>query len=410
MRDHGWMGLEKVFRFVLPTRLQIGPGVASHVGEQVRAFGRRALLVSDPGVVEAGVLEPLRQDLARAGVECAVFSDVEPNPRVATVDRAVDAAAEHRADVLVAVGGGSVLDTAKAASAVITHGGSVFDYEGEDRVPGPVIPLVALPTTSGTGSEVTSWAIITDTTRHYKMALGSAFLAPRIAWVDPLLTTSLPPSATAGTGMDALTHAIEAFTARCSNPITDGLALYAIELTGAMLERAVGDGADVEARCGMSMASVIAGIAFGNADTAAVHSMAEALGGLLDVPHGLANAICLPYVMRFNLPAVPEKTARIGEALGLDTSSRPVNEAAMATVEAIIDLRARLGIPSMRSLGVTEDHIPRLASIALLNLGNPDNPVDVNERVFTDLFREALAQPDDVSAQTVHRSRDGGGG
>lgn len=394
MNDFKWMGLDKTFPFILPTRVEFGLGVAAHVGEEARSLAQRALLVSDRGVIEAGVLEPLWAELLRAGVDCAVFSDVESNPRVATVDRAVAALAEHRAEVLVAVGGGSVIDTAKAASVVFTYGGTVFDYEGADRVPGPPIPLLALPTTSGTGSEVTSWAIVTDVSRHYKMAVGSTFLAPRVALVDPLLTTSLPPSGTAGTGVDALTHAVEAYTARCSNPISDGLALYAIELTARMIERAVSDGGDIEARCGMAMASLTAGIAFANADTAAVHSMAEALGGLFDIPHGLANAICLPYVMRLNLPAVLEKTGRIGQALGLDTSSLPTREAAEAAVEAIVALTTRLGIPSMGSLGVTEADVPELVTIALLNLGNPDNPVDVDEAVFTRLFREALLKPD----------------
>jgi len=389
--DQRWMGLQKVFPFSLPTRIEFGPGVARRVGEEAAAFGRRALVVTDHGVREAGVIDPLFGDLRRCGLEYFEFADVEANPRVATVEKAAAVAVEHGADVVVAVGGGSVLDTAKVAAAIASHGGGVFDYEGSDKVPGPVIPVLALPTTSGTGSEVTCWAVITDESRHYKMAVGSPHLAPRVALVDPALTVTVPPAMTAGTGSDALSHAVEAYTARCSSPMSDALALYAIELVGLTLERAVNDGSDLEARCGMAMASLAAGIALGNADTSAGHAMAEALGGVFDTPHGLACGICLPWVLRLNLPAVEEKTARIGQALGLSTSPLSTRAGAEAGVDEVAALLKRVGIPSLRSLGVTRDDIPRLVSNAVLNLGNPDNPVDVDGEVFTSLFEEALA-------------------
>jgi alcohol dehydrogenase len=272
---------------------------------------------------------------------------------------------------------------------VLTYGGSCLDYEYDaahgDRVPGPTAPVVAIPTTSGTGSEVTLWAIVTDTSRNYKAPIGSLHLAPRVALVDPLLTISLPPSVTAGTGVDALVHAIEAFTARCSNPISDALCLYAIELVSLHLVRAFDDGSDLEARSGMMLASLIAGMGFGNSDTAAVHSMGEALGGLKDVPHGMAMAICLPHVLRLNAQAVPEKIARLGESMGL---SKP------ATAEAVINhiegLLNRLRIPALADYGVAEADVPALVRIALLNSGNPDNPVDVDAEVFARLYREAL--------------------
>ena len=392
MSSYGWMGLQKSFPFVLPGRIQFGPGVAQTVGDEARPFGQRVMVVTDPGVHDAGLIEPIVSELERAGLDCTVFADVEANPRIATVEKAAAAAKEHRAEMLVAVGGGSAIDTAKIVAAIVSHGGGVLDYEGYDRVPGPVIPLIALPTTSGTGSEVTFWAVATDVARNYKLAVASVLLAPRVALVDPLLTTSLPPAMTAGTGFDALSHAIEAYTARCSNPISDALALYAIELVALNLERAVHDGSDVEARCGMSLASLTAGISFGNADTSAAHAMGEALGGVFDTPHGLACAVSLPYMTRYNLPAVTEKTARIGQALGLPTAGLSVHEAAEATIEGLIALGKRVGIPTMRSFGVTEADIPQLVSIALLNVGNADNPVDVDEAVFTDLFKQALAQ------------------
>ena len=386
------MGIQGTFPFLLPTRVEYGAGIAQRVANEVAAVGRRALLITDSGVHEAGIVGPLVARLSHAGVQCAIYEDVRPNPRVATADHAAAVAAEVGADTLVAVGGGSVIDTAKAASAVISYGGTVLDYEGADKVPGPCIPVVVLPTASGTGSEVTLWAIILDEARKCEMAVGSVNIAARVALIDPLLTTSLSPAATVSAGLDALCNAAEAYTARCSNPISDALALYAIELVALNLERAVHDGQDVEARCGMALASLAAGIAFGNADTAAAHSMGEALSGVLDAPHGVACAICLPHVMRLNIPAVPEKTARIGQALGLPTAKLPVQEAAEATVEGIVELGKRVGIPTMRSLGVSEAHIPLLVSIALMNLGNPDNPVAVDEAVFTGLFRKALAE------------------
>jgi alcohol dehydrogenase len=387
-----WRGLAKTFPFQLPTRVEFGPGAARRIGEEAARLGRRPLLVTDPGVVSAGVVDPLLTLLRESHLDTLTYSDVEANPRAATVDATAAAGREHGADMVIAVGGGSALDTAKGAAAVITHGGAIFDYEGVDRVPGPTVPVIAVPTTAGTGSEVTAWSIVTDTARHYKMAVGGAFLSPRLALVDPELTLSLPPTPTAMTGADALTHAIEAFTARCSNPISDALALYAIELIALQLEAATADGSNLEARSAMLLGSLIAGIAFANADTAAVHAMAEALGGVFDVPHGVANAVCLPYVMTFNLEAVPEKTARIGRAMGLSTLDLPVKEAAEAAVEEVRGLLRRLGTPSLRDLGVTETDIPLLVSIAMMNTGNIDNPVEVDEESFTMLFHQALTR------------------
>ena len=385
-----WRGLSKTFAFQLPTRVEFGPGAARRIGEEAAQLGCRPLLVTDPGVLSAGVVDPLLSRLRDAGLETFTFSDVEANPRAATVDATAAAGRDHGADMVIAVGGGSALDTAKGAAAVITHGGAILDYEGVDRLPGPTIPVVAVPTTAGTGSEVTAWSIVTDPARHYKMAVGGAYLSPRLALVDPELTFSLPPTPTAMTGADALTHAIEAFTARCSNPISDALALYAVELIALHLEAATADGGNLEARSAMLLSSLIAGVAFANADTAAVHAMAEALGGVFDVPHGVANAVCLPHVMRFNLEAVPEKTARIGRAMGLSTLDLPVREAAEAAVEEVRGLLYRLGTPPLRDLGVTETDIPLLVSIAMMNTGNVDNPVEVDEKSFTMLFRRAL--------------------
>jgi alcohol dehydrogenase len=391
--EHDWRGLRKRFPFALATRIEFGEGAATSVGAEAASLGRRAFVVSDPGVEAAGLVDPVLRSLRQSGLEAKLFAEVETNPRAATIDRGAALARDLKADVIVAVGGGSPIDSAKAISAVLTHGGVAFDYEyvTEDPVPGPCAPVIAIPTTSGTGSEVTSWAIVTDSSRNYKMPIGSIHLAPRVAIMDPLLTLTLPPAATATTGVDALVHAIESFTARCANPISDGLSLYAIELIGTYLEMAVADGSNLEARAAMMLASLTAGIAFGNADTAAVHSMGEALGGLFDLGHGLTMAICLPHVLRLNAPAVPMKVARIGQALGLPVDELRPDVAAEATVGLITDLMRRLGTPSLADVGVTASDVPQLVGIAMLNTGNPDNPVEVNEQVLTRLYLEALS-------------------
>jgi len=390
MADLAYGDLKKSFPFLLPTRVEYGLGAAARVSDEAAALGARAFIVTDPGVLAAGLVDPVQAALAAGGLEPGVFAGVEANPRVETVDRAAAAARDHGADVIVGVGGGSAMDTAKAAAVVARHGGSVLDYEGLEVVPGPAVPVIAIPTTAGTGSEVTLWAIVTDTVRHYKAPVGSFHLAPRVALVDPLMTLSLPPAMTAGTGLDALTHAIEGYTARCSNPISDAVELYAMELIAGNLERAVDKGDDVEARSAVMLGSLLAAIGFGNADTAAVHSMAEAIGAHFDVPHGVANAIFLPYVMGHNLAAVPEKTARIGRAMGFDDRGMSTGQAAERAVAAVFALVHRLRIPPLAETGIGEDDLPRLAATAMMNLGTPDNPVEMTEESFLALFAAAL--------------------
>lgn len=380
----------RAFAFSLPTHIEFALGAAGRVAEFTATFGARPLVVTDPGVLGAGLVEPVLMSLRAPGMDPALFSEVEANPRVETVERAADLGLEHGADVIVAIGGGSAIDTAKGVSAVLASGGHVLDYEGWDAVPGPGTPIVAVPTTSGTGSEVTIWSVITDPARSCKTALGSVHIAPRVALVDPALTVTMPAHVTTTTGMDALTHAIEAYTARCSNVVSDALALRAMELATQHLERATEYPDDLEARSGMMLASLLAGIAFGNSDTAAVHSMAEALGGLLDVAHGLANAIFLPYVVAHNQPAAPDKTARIGLALGFHSGGLPVDEACAATVDGLFQMLQRYRIPGLIETGVTEQHLPALAALAQANLGTPDNPVEMNQESFRALFERAL--------------------
>ncbi len=382
----------KSFSFQLPTRIEFGNGVSSTIDEEVRALGgSRALIVTDPGVEAAGLVDPVVARLTKAGVQTVVFDAVAPNPRDTCVQQGAELVASEGCDVLVAVGGGSPMDTAKAIGVVATHGGRIQDYEGLGLVQKPITPLVAIPTTSGTGSEVTFWAVITDTERSFKMSVGSPLCAATVALVDPELTLGLPAAVTAYTGVDALTHALEGYTSVPSEPLTDSLAVSAMRLIAGSLRKAYADGADSQARYDMSLASLLAGVAFGNSDIAAVHCMGEAIGGLYDTPHGIAMAIYLPVVSAYNCDTVPEKYAIVAEALGEDVSGLSPIEAARLASAAIRRLTDDLEIPSASDAGVRREDFPRLAKAASVNVSVESNPRQVTEADFMDLFEAAQA-------------------
>jgi alcohol dehydrogenase len=383
--------------FYLPTRVEFASGISGTVGPEAKELGgTTALLVTDPGVRQAGVTDGIESSLTEAGLGVVVFDDIAPNPRDTSVAKGADTARSEGCDVLVAVGGGSAIDTAKGISAVHAHGGTIQDYESDPdcwfKVPGPTTPLIAIPTTAGTGSEVTFWAVITDSERSYKMGVGDPKIAPDVALVDPVLTHSLPPAITAATGVDALTHAIEAYTANCANPMTDALALTAIRLIAGSLRKAYANGADSEARSAMMLASLLAGVAFGNADTAGVHAMAETIGGVYDTPHGIANAIYLPVVMEFNTLAVPEKFAQIAIEMGECIDGMSPMAAAQKAVEAVRSLTRDLSIPTARAVGVKDEDLPMLAERAQANLGTPDNPRATTVDSYLELYRIAQAE------------------
>jgi len=307
--------------FVLPTRVVFGDGCSRAAGEHAARLGaRRALLATDTGVRAAGAAEGVIDALGRAGLAVTVFDRIDPNPRVASVRAGADVARAAGCDVLVAVGGGSVIDTAKAVGLVLANGGDVVEYDftldEPRRIVRPITPLVAVPTTAGTGSEVTFWAVVTDPERREKLGVGGPLMAPAVALVDPALTLTLPPSLTAFTGLDALTHAVEALAATNAGPFSDLCAVRAVSLAATSLRRAVADGGDGAARRDMALASLLAGAAFTNADVGAVHCIAEVVGGLYDLPHGLVCALYLPPVVEFSAAAAPQRYAAVAEALG----------------------------------------------------------------------------------------------
>jgi len=371
--------------FQAPTQLVFGPGAIARLGDLARELHlARMLIVTDPGVAKAGLATRALDILARAGVEGVVFADVEPNPSLATAERASALYLDSGCQALVAVGGGSPIDVAKAVGLRASNSEPLAAYIGIGKVTAPLPPLVTVPTTVGTGSEATAFAVLTDRAKHKKVVIGSPFLAPRWALLDPELVLTLPAALVASTGLDALTHAIESVISVFATPFSDGLALEAIHTIASNLRHAVRV-AELESRAALLYASTMAGMAFSCARTGLVHGMAHPLGGYCDVPHGLANAILLPYVLAFNAPACKPGLARVAAAMGEPATAE-------AAIEAVRRLSADVGIPRRLSeVGVTEAYLPQMAQDAF----ESGNAQDVNPRKPTlqevlDLYRQAL--------------------
>jgi alcohol dehydrogenase class IV len=370
--------------FRVPTRVVMAPGCLARLPEIVAGYEpRRVLLVTDPGIEEAGWPELVWRALAERRIEAITFDDVEPNPRASTVDRLAAWGREEGASLVLGIGGGSVLDTAKAAAMVMANGGSVADYEGLNRYEMPPVPFIAVPTTCGTGSEVTWVSVLTVEERQAKISVKGETMFPAWAFVDGELLRTLPGRLVTWTGADALTHAVEAFTCRLANPISDALASAAVALLFRYLRRAAADIADdAEAREAVMRASTLAGLAFGNADVAAVHCLSETLGGRYDLPHGLANAVLLAPVTRYNLPACAEKLASLDAVL-------PAGSAAGAegVLQAIEDLLRDLGIPAFHYLNVPRQDYPWIAERAVLNGSNSSNPREMGVGEYLEVLR-----------------------
>ena len=379
------------FEFVLPTRIIYGEGSIKKLPDEIRKLNnKKPLLVTDKGIITAGIAEKITDVLEEAGIDYAVFDGIQPNPRDTTVTETAEFAMANNTDMLIAVGGGSSIDTAKAAGVILTEGGTINDYEGLDKLKKPITDLIAVPTTVGTGSEVTFWSVITDTKRHFKMSVGSPLIAAKLAIVDPDLVETLPPSAVAATGMDALTHAIEGYTCKLAEPITDACGIYAIQMIGENIREAVYCDSK-EARGKMLLASLIAGICFGNSDIAGVHCMGEAMGGLYDMPHGLSMAIMRPHVMEYNYVACIDKFARIADALGENTEGMDKRAAAHKAVDAVYKLNKDLQIPTFIQAGGRREDIQELAERSAVNVSVDSNPRKADTEAFRKMFENAVA-------------------
>lgn len=374
--------------FYLPTRVEFSPGAIKRVPELLgeTLSGKRIFLVTDPGVIRAGLIEPVYEDLRKHGYIVEIFDAVQPNPKDVDCDTGGETVRNFRADIILAVGGGSVIDSAKAIALLHTHRGKIRQYEGRGVAREKVTPLVAAPTTAGTGSEVTRSSVITDTGRAFKMSMRDVQLAPKLAIIDPETTYALPAALTASTGMDAFVHALEAYTCKAATPFSDAWAQEAMRLIFPSLRRAVHEGAK-EARDRMMLGSVMAGIAFSHADVAAVHCLAEALGGLYDTPHGVANSIFLPSVTEFNAAAAPERHREAARICGLPVDKMTPGEASELLTAELRGLAADIGIPALREIpGVREADFERLAEASFINGSTPDNCRDIDKSGYLEIL------------------------
>ena len=356
------MSLYEMRKFVAPEFI-FGVGSRRRVGYYARnMMARRVMIVSDSGVENAGWLAELRSDLEEAGIGSAVFTALTPNPKDHEVMAGAQLYAEERCDVIIALGGGSAIDCAKGIGIVHTNGRDIGEFEGIDRVEVPGPPLLCLPTTSGSSADISQFCIIVDTSSRYKMAIISKTVVPDVALVDPETTTTMDPYLTACTGIDALTHAVEAYVSTASSPVVDVHALAAIRLIRENIEKAVSSPDDLAARENMSLASLQAGLAFSNASLGAVHALAHSLGGFLDMPHGECNALLLEHVVRFNFGAAAERYCTVAGQLGIDTRGMEAQECSRRMVDELARLRASVGIAGgLADRGVRAVDIPELA-------------------------------------------------
>ncbi len=387
------MDISKTYALHLPTRVLFGIGTAQQVGsEAVRLGISHAFVVTDGGLVQTEIPGLVTKALDGSGVKWTLFGEVEPNPSMETVMKGVGVYARQGCDGLIAVGGGSPMDAAKAIGFVASNGGDIREYFGTDKIKKPLPPLVAIPTTCGTGSEVTQFAVVTDTEKHFKMGIGSPHNIPKVAIVDPSLLAKLPSKMVAATGMDALCHAIESYTSQAGQFLTDAFSLRAIEMIARHLRPAVANGNPVDLS-GMAMASTLAGLGFNNTRTTLVHAMSHAVTAHAQVPHGIANAILVRYVMEFNLIGNPEKHADIAAALGEDTDRLSPMEAGHLAVDAVRDLADDVGIPrTLREVGVTDALLEPMADGAMKSTtGIALNPRRPTRQDVVALYRKALA-------------------
>ena len=383
-----------VQRFILNEVSYFGPGARKVLPEVVERLGKKkALVVTDKGLVKFGVAGMVTEVLDKAGIAYEVFSDVKPNPTVTNVKDGIEAFRNAGADFIIAIGGGSSMDTAKGIGIVINNPefSDIVSLEGCAPTKNKSVPIVALPTTAGTAAETTINYVIIDEDKKKKMVCVDPNDIPAVAIIDAELMYSLPKSLTAATGMDALTHAIEGYITKGAWDMSDMFEIEAIRMIHRNLQKAVDEPSNADARNGMAVAQYIAGMAFSNVGLGLVHGMAHPMGSLFDVPHGVANALLLPTVMEFNMPACMNKYPRIAEAMGVDITGMTPEEASQAAVEAVRQLALNVGIPQhLSELGITAADIPALAEQAIADVCTPGNPREVTLEDIKALYTKVL--------------------
>jgi len=379
------------FIFRLPTKVIFGAGTAKEAGIETEALkGTRALIVTDRDLVKTDLVKIVQNAL---GAKCVgVFSDVTPDTGIHIINAGAEYGRKLRADILISVGGGSAIDTAKGIAICLTKGGRLEDHAGFNILDGPITPHIVIPTTAGTGSEVTYAAVIKDHEQKRKLLFADNYLIPNVAILDPNMTIGLPKGITAGTGMDALSHCVEAIHSMQSEPIADALALHGIRMIREFLPRAVENGGDIIARGQMLIAACIAGAAFSNAQVGIVHALAHCVGARFGVPHGIANSILLPHCIMYNLDACPEKYSQIAEAMGKDIRGLELLKAAEQAAVAIWEFAKAIGMPqTLREMNVEESGLEECANDALMDgsiVYNPKPVFDPNEilKVYKNAF------------------------
>jgi alcohol dehydrogenase len=383
---------EQVFEFYIPSISRMGIGAVKEVGAKATYLGgSKALLVTDKGLSKAGMADQIKVLLEGAGIPTVIFDGAEPNPTDLNVRAGLKIYQENACDIIVTLGGGSSHDTGKGIGIVATNGGDIREYAGIDTVAKALPPLIAINTTAGTASEMTRFAVIINTDTHVKMIFATPRITPAIAINDPVLMVGMPPALTAATGMDALTHAVEAYVAALMNPVTDACALAAIRLVADWLPAAVANGDNLEARDKMAYAEYLAGMAFNNAGIGIVHAMAHQPGALLNKPHGVCNAILLPHGCSFNLIAMPKRFADVAAAMGVNIAGLTAMEAAEKGVEAIRKLSRMIGIPAgLSDIGVKESDIPALSDNAIKDICCFFNPRKIALEDIQRIYKEAL--------------------
>jgi alcohol dehydrogenase class IV len=383
--------VQELRKFVAP-EIVFGIGARMMAGRYAANLGmKQALLVTDSNVIAAGWTADVEESLNKAGIQTHRFTGVSPNVRDSEVMAGAAVYTENLCDSLVAVGGGSVMDCAKGIGIVISNGGDILDYEGIDQIGVPMPPLICIPTTGGTSADLSQFAIINNSSELVKIAVISKAVVPDVALVDPLTLTSMDAYLTACTGMDALSHAIEAYVSNASSPLTDLHALEAMRLVAASLRRTVETPLDLKVRGEMMLASLQAGLAFSNASLGAVHSMAHSLGGYSDLPHGECNALLLPHVIDYNFSRVPERFRKIADALAIPSAGLADAELRAALIAGVIDLRRQCGIDgTLASRGVNISDVGILSGKAIKDPCNATNPRPPTKEDLAAVFREAL--------------------
>lgn len=382
--------------FSIPPTIITGAGASEKAGEQAKQLGaRNALIVTDPGIAKIGYVEQIAKNLHNSGITTSIFSNVTPDPTLQNVTDGLNQYRAENCDLIVSIGGGSAIDCGKGIAMKLTNDGEFADYMGVDKIPNPGATLIAIPTTAGTGSEVTKVTVITDTERNVKMMLSSACLLASVALVDSLLSLTTPPHLTAAVGVDALTHAIEAYISKRAQPLTDALALEAIRLISGSLRQAWADGENISARTDMMLGASIAGMAFSNSSVALVHGMSRPIGAYFHIHHGLSNAVLLLDVMEFSVIGAPERFADIAQAMGEPIDGMSLMKQAEAAISAVERLVNDIQMPRLGEIGIDrekfEQVIDQMAVDAIASGSPANNPRQTSAEEIAALYRKCFS-------------------